>query len=139
MQDRPSARELLEAVEQFLERDVVSVLEGPKQFHARVAANVMRILARELELEPRFLRSEWQRLNELLGGEAPVDDALVPAAVQRRTLELCERIRRGEADAQPWRSRVLAHVRQTVEEKLAIAKPEMISRSALPNRPKGGS
>ena len=88
MQDRPSARELLEAVEQFLERDVVSALEGPKQFHARVAANVMRILAREL----------------------------------------CERIRHGDADAQPWRGRVLAHVRQTVEEKLAIAKPEMINR-----------
>jgi len=139
MQDRPSARELLEAVEQFLERDVVSALEGPKQFHARVAANVMRILARELELEPGFLRAEWQRLNELLGGESAVDDAHLPAAVTRRTRELCERIRRGDADAQPSRSRVLAHVRQTVEEKLAIAKPEMINRSALRNRPKGGS
>ena len=138
MQDRPSARELLEAVEQFLERDVVSALEGPKQFHARVAANVMRILARELELEPDFLRAEWQRLNELLGGESAVDDALL-SAVKRRTRELCERIRRGDADAQPWRSRVLAHVRQTVEEKLAIAKPEMFSRSALRNRPTGGS
>jgi hypothetical protein len=128
MQDRPSARELLEAVEQFLERDVVPALEGPKQFHARVAANVMRILARELECESRFLHAECQRLNELLGNDSPVDDAALSAAVQRRTRELCERIRRGDADAEPWRGRVLGHVRQTVEEKLAIAKPELLRR-----------
>ena len=129
MQDRPTFRELLEAVEHFLERDVVPALAGPKQYHARVAANVMRILARELELGPASSKAEWQRLDSLLGAEpAPDDVRKFAAAIERRTRDLCGRIRSGDADRDPWRREVLAHVRRTVEEKLAIAKPEMLKR-----------
>ena len=39
MQDRPTYAELLAAVRHFLEADVVPRLDGPKKFHARVAAN----------------------------------------------------------------------------------------------------
>ncbi|MEA2624535.1 MAG: hypothetical protein QOD06_580 [Candidatus Binatota bacterium] len=128
MQDRPDARELLEAVEQFLERDVVPVLEGPKQFHARVAANVMRILAREARLGDGFLRAELRRLGALLHRTDAVpetgDD--VAAAVREATEQLCRRIRAGDADAGAWRDDVLAHVRRTVEEKLEIANPRML-------------
>jgi hypothetical protein len=127
MQDRPSARELLEAVQQFLERDVVPALEGPKQFHARVAANVMRILAREIELGPGFARAEWKRLDGLIGAEPmPAEEAELERSLRRRAAELCDKIRGGEADEGPWRKLVLAHIRQTVEEKLRIAKPEML-------------
>ena len=35
MNDRPTAEELLRAVERFLERDVVPRLEGVPKFHAR--------------------------------------------------------------------------------------------------------
>ena len=129
MQDRPSIRELLEAVEQFLERDVVPALTGPKQYHARVAANVMRILARELELGPPAARAEWGRLDALLGAEPMPDGAVELAdAIARRTRILCQKIRAGDADAEPRRSGVLGHVRKTVEEKLAIAKPELLKR-----------
>ncbi len=37
------------------------------QDRPRVAANVMRILAREIAFGPRFARAEWQRLDGLLG------------------------------------------------------------------------
>jgi hypothetical protein len=128
VQDRPSARELLDAVAHFLEQDAIPELDGPRQYHARVAANVMRILSRELELGPAFHRAEWQRLSDLLGetGEAPAEEARLVESITRFTSKLCERIRRGDADAGPWRDQVLAHVRKTVEEKLAIAKPEML-------------
>lgn len=127
MQDRPNARELLEAVEAFLANDVVPALQGPKQFHARVAANVMRVVARELELGGEFLRAEWRRLDELAGEEPmPDNDAALVDGLLRRNRDLCARIRRGEADADPWRARVLVHVRRTVEEKLRIVKPEMV-------------
>lgn len=127
MQDRPTAVELLEAVERFLEKDVVPVLQGPKQYHARVAANVMRILAREITLEEGHARAEWQRLGRLLGEESPAPQTLAVVAqeVRRRNETLCARIRHGDADAGPWRGEVLAHGRRTVEEKLAVAKPEM--------------
>jgi hypothetical protein len=123
--------ELLQAVERFLEREVVPSLEGPKQYHARVAANLMRILAREIELGERFACDEWKRLDELSGEAEPLPPTRAEReeGIRRRTGSLCDRIRRGDADTGPWRSRVLAHVRRTVEEKLEIAKPEMVTRA----------
>jgi hypothetical protein len=130
MQDRPTIRELLEAVEHFLESDLVRILDGPKQYHARVAANVMRIIARELDLGPESSRAEWRRLDALLEPMAmPEDERALRKELYGRTRELCALIRRGDADEGPWRRRVLAHVRQTIEEKLAIAKPEMLRPS----------
>ena len=51
MQDRPTVRELLDAVRSFLEVDVVPALHGPARFHALVAANVLAIAGRELATE----------------------------------------------------------------------------------------
>ena len=48
MQDRPTVLELLAAVRGFLEDDLGPVLEGRRRFHALVAANVLRIVEREL-------------------------------------------------------------------------------------------
>jgi hypothetical protein len=45
---RPTAAELVAAVADFLDKDVRSTVEGPINFHARVAANVLRIVEREL-------------------------------------------------------------------------------------------
>jgi len=39
---RPTAAELVAAVADFLDNDVRSSVEGPVNFHARVAANVLR-------------------------------------------------------------------------------------------------
>jgi len=128
MQDRPSATELLDAVRGFLERDVIDALEGTVKFHARVAANVLAILARELQLEPSHLAAEWSRLDALLGAE-PAPDSLagLREAVRARSEQLCARIRAGEADAGPWRAATLAHVRATVRDKLAIANPKLLA------------
>ena len=67
MNDRPTAAELLEAVRSFVQDDVVAALDGPLKYHARVAANVLAIVARELECEDRHLSGEWERLGALLG------------------------------------------------------------------------
>ena len=40
-----------------------------------------------------------------------------------RTRELCLRIRRGDADDGGWRDALIAHLRQTVADKLAVSKP----------------
>src|SRR5467141_2647638 len=98
MQDRPACSELLEAVQHFLETDVVPALEGPKKFHARVAANVLAIVRRELQSADAQLRAEWARLETLLGSAepAPADHTELRARLHARTEELCERIRRGE-------------------------------------------
>jgi aminoglycoside phosphotransferase (APT) family kinase protein len=49
---RPTASELLDAVRWFLTDEVMPATGGPVAFHARVAANVLGIVAREIELGP---------------------------------------------------------------------------------------
>jgi len=128
MQDRPTYTELLEAVQHFLEADAVPALEGTKKFHARVAANVLAIIRRELQSEDEQLRAEWTRLDAVLGTAepAPDDRAALRRRLRARTAELCERIRSGDADAGSWREAVLDHVRHTVVEKLSVANPKYL-------------
>jgi hypothetical protein len=51
-QGRPTASELLDAVRGFLTDQVMPATTGQLAWHARVAANVLGIVARELELGP---------------------------------------------------------------------------------------
>ena len=53
-QDRPTAAQLVTAVREFLERDVMGATDGRVNFHARVAVNVLNTVARELELGEGF-------------------------------------------------------------------------------------
>ena len=48
MYGRPTAAELVAAVADFLDTDVRSATDGQVSFHARVAANVLRTVEREL-------------------------------------------------------------------------------------------
>ncbi len=127
MQDRPTAVELLHAVRQFLEQDVLPGLEGRRRFHGLVAANVLGIVARELEQEEGALVAEWRRLRDLLA----LDESRPPgrsdglrAAVRELTERLVARIRAGEADDGAFADAVRAHVRLTVVEKLRVANPK---------------
>ena len=123
MNDRPSADELLRAVERFLRDDAVPALEGPRRFHARVAANVLGIVRRELARGESDLREEWQGLAELLDREAapPADLA---GAVRGANEELVRRIRAGEADTGPFRAALLAHLHRVLDAKLAVSLKE---------------
>ena len=55
-QDRPTAAELVAAVREFLERDVMAATEGRVQFHTRVAVNVLGMVERELDARRRARR-----------------------------------------------------------------------------------
>jgi hypothetical protein len=130
MQDHPTHAELLEAVQRFLDEEVVPHTEGRRSFLARVAANVIRIVGREIALEEEHLDREWRGLDDLLGEELrPGTRAGLRAAIHGRTASLCERIRDGEADSGAWRAKILAHARRTVRDKLAVADPGLLARS----------
>ena len=49
---RPTASELLEAVREYLTGSVMTSTSGQLAFHARVAANALAVVAREVELGP---------------------------------------------------------------------------------------
>lgn len=124
MNDRPSAGELLAAVEHFLEESVVPALEGPARYHARVAANVVRIVARELATEDAHLAREWEGLDALLGrAPRPAGRDALHDAIRARNEELVRRIRAGEGDTGPWREALIAHLSRVVADKLDVAMP----------------
>jgi hypothetical protein len=125
MNDRPTALELLEAVRRFLSDEAVPNLAGHLSYQARVAANVVAIVAQELRCESRQLEGEWTRLNDLLEEDAapPADRAELAEAISARTERLVERIRAGDGDAGPFRDALIAHLEQTVADKLEVAKP----------------
>lgn len=124
MNDRPTAAELLAAVERFLEETAVPALEGPAKYHARVAANVVRIVARELATEDAHLDAEWRGLAALLGDAAkPAARDALHDAIRARNDDLVHRIRNGEADAGAWRESLIAHLSRVVAAKLDVAKP----------------
>ncbi|HET9475909.1 MAG TPA: DUF6285 domain-containing protein [Dehalococcoidia bacterium] len=130
MQDRPSYDELLGAIETFLDREIVPNVPGSRGFHARVAANALRIVRRELEHRESQLLAEWQGLDELLGGEErpPTLEALAKS-LDERNRRLAERIRGGEADEGDFAERVRKHVTRTVAEKLRVSDPGLLERS----------
>ena len=111
-QDRPTAGELVTAVREFLERDVMAATDGRVQFHTRVAVNVLNIVARELELGDALAAGERARAAALLGHDG---DA---GTLER---ELAAAIRSGALDDRM--EAVREHVRATVREKLLVANP----------------
>jgi hypothetical protein len=103
--DRPAGPELLEAVREFLAAEVTAA--GPLlSFHARVAANALRIAEREAMLAAGHARDHRARLAAL----GCADDA-----------QLCAAIRDGSLD--PRFGDVAAAVRATTVDKLTVANP----------------
>jgi len=111
-QDRPDASELVAAVREFLERDVMAATDGRVQFHTRVAVNVLNVVERELKLGPDLEPAERARAAALLGHDGAADalERELAAAIRGRALD--DRL-----------DEVRAHVRATVREKLLIANP----------------
>ncbi|HYD48374.1 MAG TPA: DUF6285 domain-containing protein [Terriglobales bacterium] len=120
MQDPPSAVELIEAVQGFLEQTALPELEGRAAFHARVAINALAIVARELQHAPAANHAETLRLRHLLSPSA------APGAVESLSLldlnrELCRRIRAGEIGLE--NAELCEHLWQTTLAKRAIDAP----------------
>jgi hypothetical protein len=126
MQDRPSARELAEAVREFLEAEILPDLDDPRaRFRTRVAMNALNILERELEQEEVLLREELARLADLLGEDPATPDSLekLKARVIELNRDLAQSIRQGEGPEGTFE-----HLKQTVADKLRIASPRYLER-----------
>lgn len=107
--DVPSAAELVEAVREYLERDVMKATEGRVNFHARVAVNVLNMVQRELEMGTAQADAHAQRLATLgVASEAELSDAIAQGRLDDRLPE------------------VVAVVKATVRDKLAVANPKYL-------------
>jgi len=101
---RPLAAELVAAVAEFLESDVREATSGQVNFHARVAANALRIVEREL-------------LDE---SDSDCEDALAGLGVADED-QLAAAIRAGELEGRD--GAVTACLRTLVRRRLAVAHP----------------
>ncbi|MDT5163199.1 MAG: hypothetical protein QOC88_93 [Mycobacterium sp.] len=101
---RPTAAELVAAVADFLETDVRESTTGRVNFHARVAANALRMVQREL------LADDDDGVSEALARIGYDDEATLAAA-----------IRAGELDGAG--DQVQSALRALVSRRLAAAHP----------------
>ena len=104
--DVPDVAALVEAVREFLVADVAAATTGRVHFHARVAANVLGMVERELALGPAHAAAHQARLAAL----GQPDDAALAAA-----------IRAGQLDDR-W-AELKAVLAAAVADKLAVANP----------------
>src|SRR5690606_32074370 len=100
---RPTAAELVAAVAEFLETDVREACTGSVNFHARVAANVLRIVEREL-----------------LDESVAADEALTALGFSDEA-QLAAAIRAGDLDDRA--DELTACLRTLVRQRLAVAHP----------------
>jgi hypothetical protein len=112
MREPPATPELIDAVSEFLSREVAPQLSGRLAFHLRVAVNVLAIVRRELTLGPAADGREAARLADLLGEDG--DLARLNEALTRR-------IAAGEFEADD--AALIAHLWATTIDTLAIDQP----------------
>jgi hypothetical protein len=122
--DRPTAGELVDAVTEFLERDVQPSLEGRLAFHSRVAVNALRIVRREMDLGPELDAARHAGLHELLGTDRSGRSGEAGTSTRELEVELARRIRAGSLDEE--RPELVAYLRATLRLQLDIVHPGYI-------------
>jgi hypothetical protein len=128
MYDPPSPPEILAAVARFLKEEVAPATTGHLSFQARVAANALEMMRRQLELGPQAQAHELESLRRLLGTDGDL------AALNA---ELSRRIAAGEIDlATPG---LADHLWATTLAKMAVDQPTYAAyRASLAQRGAAG-
>lgn len=113
MPDQPGGPDLLDAVARLLRDELLPLLPPAAAFNARVAANAVDLVAREMRSGAAADAAAAARLRALLLREAG----------DGRTLEadLCQRLKNGDID--PADPALRAHLWATTLDKLAIDQP----------------
>jgi Domain of unknown function (DUF6285) len=116
MHESPSSAQLLQAVIAFLNTVVTPKLSGHDQFHARVSANALALVAREIEHRQAADASATTLYCTLLDHDLNETPDL--AALEAK---LCDAIRNGQMDHET--PHLLASLRRVARAQLAIDQP----------------
>jgi aminoglycoside phosphotransferase (APT) family kinase protein len=106
---RPTVGELVEAVREYLEDEVMVEREGGSRFEARVARNALGVVERELQWGPTIAAAHAERLHAL----GAADDAA-----------LADAIRAGDFD-DDWQ-RAAASLAASARDQLLVANPSYL-------------
>ncbi|MCW6535959.1 DUF6285 domain-containing protein [Sphingomonas lycopersici] len=125
MQDQPEPREILATVAAFLRDTVVPESRPRTAFHARVAANAIDLVSRQITLAGTSDAAERARLVQLLGEDLPLAEA---------NEALADRIAEGAVG--PATPGLMEHLLATTLAKLAVDQPTYSGyRAALADAP----
>ncbi|HRF95812.1 MAG TPA: DUF6285 domain-containing protein [Aggregatilineales bacterium] len=129
MIDRPTAEELLEAVQMHIQTHIIPVIKQNRKlyFQTLVAVNVLKIVGREFVLISPTLKSEWERLNTLLGDDAPIPERRHDfiKALEAKNGSLADDIRAGNYDLS---EALLDHLMENTIDQLSIANPDFLHK-----------
>lgn len=104
--DSPTMAQLVESVREWIHTDLIPGVDGRLKFHARVAANILAIVERELELGADQATKHRGRLAALgMSNDRELADAIRDGLMDERLDEVRE------------------HVRSSVVDKLRVANP----------------
>src|SRR5688572_30673774 len=125
MNNKPGAIELLAITRQAFVEEILSALPEERRYTALMIANAMAIARREIDAGDEPAKRELRSLCELLGVTEPQAHAREPdAALAALNRELIDNLRAGRYDRD--HARLLKHLREVTEAKLAISNPKML-------------
>ncbi|MDX1958131.1 MAG: DUF6285 domain-containing protein [Leptospiraceae bacterium] len=130
MQDRPSANELLEAIADFLIKDVMPAVKNDDllSYKTLVSWNMLGVIGREIKLGEINLKKELTRLSTTLGTSVSLESKTY-LEIQEMTRELNQVLSKkiqsekiSIEDKKIWEA-----VKETLREKLEISNPKFLS------------
>lgn len=126
MQDRPSANDLLEAIADFLIKEIYPAVKENDllMYKTLVSWNMLGVLAREQKLQDEILQQELTELSALLKKDIPQEfqnSDSIKSLLQTWQEELAHKIRSEkifDTGSLEWN-----YVRESLKRKLSIANP----------------
>jgi hypothetical protein len=126
MSNPPNTTQLLSALYHFLS---IGMMKDKRRLavETQVAAQLVKIVEREIMLSIPHDYAEWERINGIQGTDiAPPDATAIHDALSRRNEALAEAIRQGKYDDAHGRAALLAHFLVTTQEQLEIVSPRYL-------------
>ncbi|RHX87057.1 DUF6285 domain-containing protein [Leptospira stimsonii] len=131
MQDKPSSTDLLEAIQDFLMKEVLPQFKDKDllSYKTLVSWNMLGVISREIRSGEESLDKELLRLSKLLKKATSFPSTLNEKKNLANTwnLELRDRIRKEKLsieDSEYWN-----HVKETVREKVEVTNPRFTTES----------
>ncbi|MGQ2799167.1 DUF6285 domain-containing protein [Leptospira santarosai] len=129
MQDKPTSADLLEAIQDFLMKEVLPQFKDKEllSYKTLVSWNMLGVVSREIRSGEEALDKELGRLVELLDKSSVFPSTLneKKKLVHDWNMELLDRIRKEKLSSE--NSRYWNHVKETVKEKVEITNPRFAS------------
>jgi hypothetical protein len=125
MQDRPSFQELLDAVREFLQEEIIPEnVHDRARFRTLVAINALEILHREWDCQGQHITDEFEGLCQLFHppGITPGGSRSSRELVVELNGRLAALIRRGEAPAGTFE-----HLLRVTAQKLEVVNPQYLA------------